>query len=189
MGSSVVGAGPDDAELVRRFRGGEGSAFAELVKRYRKPIYNVAYRLTANAQDASEVAQSVFLRVLERIEDYDPSHRFFSWIYRIAINEAIDVARRNGREEPLEETFDAEDGAAGPQEDYERRQSAARVRAALGGMSPDDRAVLTLRHYAECDYRDMALILGIEEKTVKSRLFEARRRLALRLQALGAVRP
>lgn len=189
MASPVLASGPDDAELVRRFRGGEHRAFAELVSRYRKPIYNVAYRMTASAQDASEVAQSVFLRVLERIDDYDPSRRFFSWIYRIALNEAIDVTRRKGREEPLDEDFDVAQEQPDPEEDYEGRQRLARVRAALRQLSAQDRAVLTLRHYADCDYREMAHILDIEEKTVKSRLFEARRRLAQRIEALGRVPP
>lgn len=188
MPSPVVDAGPDDTVLVAQFRRGDTQSFSLLVTRYQKPIYNAAFRVTGNAQDASEVAQAVFLKVFERIADYDPHHKFFSWIYRIAVNEAVDVLRRTSREEPLDDDSDF-DGGGDPQAGYEAREQAARVQMALRQLAVDDRVVLTLRHYCDCDYREIARILTIEEKTVKSRLFEARRRLATRVEGMGAVRP
>ena len=83
----------DDGEaLVDGCRNGDRVAFATLVTRYQRPIYNAAYRVLGNAEDASEVAQIVFLRIVERLDDYDSQYKFFSWIYRIAINEAIERA-------------------------------------------------------------------------------------------------
>ena len=178
----------DDARLLARWRGGDRDAFGELVARYQRPIYNAAYRLLGTREDASDVAQSVFLRIVERLDDYDPKYRFFSWIYRIAINESIDVLRRTRREEPLDEDsdFPAPRGDD-PQHAYEAGSVSARIQRALMAMKTDDRVVITLRHFGECDYAQIATIIGVDEKTVKSRLFEARRRLAGQLDDLRGV--
>ena len=178
----------DDSLLLRRFRGGDHDAFGTLVGRYQKPIYNAAYRLLGKREDASDVAQSVFLRIVERLDDYDPKYRFFSWIYRIAVNESIDVLRRRRREEPLDEDADfAAPRVDEPHFAYEAGAASTRLQRALMAMKTDDRVVITLRHFAECNYAQMAAIIGVDEKTVKSRLFEARRRLAGQLEDLRGV--
>ena len=80
---------PDDIALMERCRNGDRQAFETLVVRYQKPVYNAAYRMLHNTEDARDVTQTVFLKVFENLDKYDPSHRFFSWIYRIALNESI----------------------------------------------------------------------------------------------------
>lgn len=167
-----------DEFLVERCRHGDREAFAALVVRYQRPVYNAAWWVLRNAEDASDVAQNVFLKVAERLDDYDPQYRFFSWIYRIAVNESLNVLRRNGHEEPLDEEIEL----PGPDgDDPERRASdaelSARIRAAVMRMSTNDRTVLMLRHFSELGYEEIAQILDVDEKTVKSRLFEARQRL------------
>ena len=159
-------------------RNGDRAAFETLVTRYQRPLYNAAYRILANAEDASEITQIVFLRVLERLDDYDRQYKFFSWIYRIAINEAIDLLRRNRREEPLDDEIDIPDTAgSGPEQQYRDRELSERIQRALMSMKVEDRVVLTLRHFSDLSYREIAEVLGTEEKTVKSRLFEARQRM------------
>ncbi|HEY8048213.1 MAG TPA: sigma-70 family RNA polymerase sigma factor [Ramlibacter sp.] len=187
MGSRVIHSDEEDARLVQAYRRGDPQAFGQLVVRYQKPVYNAAYRLLGTAEDASDVTQSVFLRIVERLDDYDPQYRLFSWIYRIAVNESIDVLRRSGREEPLDDDPDFESPGADPQSQYESRNAAQRVQRALMAMKVEDRTVLTLRHFAECSYGEIATILELDEKTVKSRLFEARRRLAGTLEDLRGV--
>jgi RNA polymerase sigma-70 factor (ECF subfamily) len=176
-----------DLVLVERFSAGDRRAFESLVIRYQKPIYNAAYRVTGNPEDARDVAQTVFLKVAERLHEFDRQLKFFSWIYRIAVNESIDLLRRTRREEPLEE--DAEFAApesGSPESRYEAGQLSDRVRRALMTMKTDHRIVLTLRHFSELSYVEISTILAIDEKTVKSRLFEARQRLAAQL---GDMRP
>ena len=169
----------DDQALVIACIGGDRAAFAVLVTRYQRPLYNAAFRLLGNAEDANDVTQIVFVRVLERLSDYDPKYRFFSWIYRIAINESISLLRERRHEEPIDDDCDLPDPQGdGPETSLDAQQTAARVQQALNSMKPEDRVVLTLRHFSECSYREMAEILSVEEKTVKSRLFEARQRLA-----------
>ena len=168
---------PDEA-LVTRFRAGDRAAFATLVARYRGPIYNAAYRVLGRDEDAGDVAQTVFLKVAEHLADYDSRHRFFSWIYRIAMNEALNVLRRNGRDQPIEEDAEFEGPAAlGPESQASEAENARRIQKALLGMKPADRAVIALRHFSECSYEEIAQILEIDVKTVKSRLFEARTRM------------
>jgi len=162
---------------------GDRAAFAVLATRYQRPLYNAAYRVLGNVEDANDITQVVFVRVLERLDDYDPKHKFFSWIYRIAINESINVLRHNGHEQPLDGDIDLpEPGGADPESRLYEGQLSDRVQRALMSMKTDDRIVLTLRHFSECSYREMAEILKLEEKTVKSRLFEARQRLSALLK-------
>jgi len=81
----------DDPALVRRCRDGERSAFEQLVVRYQKPVYNAALRMLHDPQDAMDVAQTTFLKAFEHLADYDPSFKFYSWIYRIAVNESLNA--------------------------------------------------------------------------------------------------
>jgi RNA polymerase sigma-70 factor (ECF subfamily) len=182
----VIGDNDADQALVERFRKGDREAFTELVVRYQRPIYNAAFWILRSAEDASDVAQTVFLRIAERLDEYDGRYKFFSWIYRIAVNESLNLLRRHGREEPLDEESDY----PGPADnDPERRardaQLSARIRSALMHLSVNDRTVLTLRHFSECNYQEIAQILDLDEKTVKSRLYEARQRLREMLKDFG----
>lgn len=168
---------PDEA-LVMRCRNGENAAFTVLVARYQGPIYNAAYRVLGNADDAADIAQVVFLRIVERLDDYDSHFKFFSWIYRIALNESLNLLRRKGREEPLGEDEELPDEArADPEWQAREAELSARVQAALMKLKVKDRMVLVLRHFSECSYLEIGQVLDLDEKTVKSRLFEARQRL------------
>jgi len=167
-----------DQALVERYRRGDREAFTELMIRYQRPIYNAAFWILRSADDAHDISQVVFLKVAEHLDDFDSQHRFFSWIYRIAVNESLNLLRRNGHEEPLDEDIDLPGpDSANPEtlaRDAERSRS---IQRALLTMSPNDRTVLVLRHFSECSYQEIAQILDVDEKTVKSRLFEARHRL------------
>lgn len=170
----------DDADraLVERFRNGDREAFTDLVVRYQRPIYNAAFWVLRSVEDAQDVAQNVFLRVAERLDEYDGQYKFFSWIYRIAVNESLNLLRRQGREEALDDEIDIADvETANPESQVSHAQLSQRIRSALMGLSTNDRVVLTLRHFSECSYREIAQILDLDERTVKSRLFEARQRL------------
>jgi RNA polymerase sigma-70 factor (ECF subfamily) len=129
-------------------------------------------------ETAKDVAQIVFMRVAERLDEFDPKYRFFSWIYRIAVNESLNLIRRNGREEALDDEIDLPgDETDDPEYRASSSQATRQIESALMKMSTNDRTVLTLRHFSELSYQEIAQILDLDEKTVKSRLFEARHRL------------
>lgn len=174
-----------DKALLARYRNGEKDAFAEIVIRYQRPIYNAAFWVLRNAEDARDVAQVVFLKVVERLDEYDSQYKFFSWIYRIAVNESLNLLRRNGHEDGLDDDTDiAASDSANPEWQFGEAERSREIQRALMSMSTHDRTVLVLRHFSECSYQEIADVLDIDEKTVKSRLYEARRHLGNLLQHL-----
>ncbi len=170
----------DDQTLVVRCRNGDRAAFGALVVRYQKPVYNVALRMLRDPEDARDVTQTTFLKAFARLEDFDPRFKFFSWLYRIAINESINLGQRRPVFEALDETL--EESAPGPDQVHGHSQLAATIESTLQRLSHDQRAVIVLRHFLECSYEDMSAVLEIPIKTVKSRLFEARKQLRQKLE-------
>ena len=169
--------------LVRDCQQGDRQALSRLVKDFEKPVYNVAYRILGNVDEAADVTQTAFLRVFENIQRYNPKFRFFSWIYRIAINEAIDQLNRRKRLEPLAET----PGTDSPPDTVATSQLCNEVQVTLMELNEDHRTVIVLRYFSDCSYRQIGEILQLPEKTVKSRLFTARQQMKKQLQQHGVV--
>jgi RNA polymerase sigma-70 factor (ECF subfamily) len=172
-----------DGLLVERCRNGDRRAFEALVGRYQKPVFNAALRMLRNPEDARDVAQTVFLKVYEHLGDFDPSHKFYSWIYRIALNESINVLDRRRRLEPI--SGEEIDERLGAEDEVASEQSAQRVQRALMMIKPEYRAVIVLKHFLELSYEDIGQVLELPEKTVKSRLFTARQMLKEAIQDYG----
>jgi RNA polymerase sigma-70 factor (ECF subfamily) len=172
-----------DGILVQRCREGDSRAFATLLGRYEKPVFNAALRMLRNPEDARDVAQTVFLKAYEHLADYDPKYRFYSWIYRIALNESINVL--NGRKRLVPIAGDEVDERRGADDDLESEQVGHRVQAALMTIKPEYRAVIVLKHFLDMSYEDIGQILELPEKTVKSRLFTGRQLLKDALQTSG----
>jgi len=162
---------------------GDRHAFETLLVRYEKPIYNAAYRMLHNPEDARDVTQTVFLKVYEHLDQYDPSQRFFSWVYRITLNESINWLKKSSRQEALEhETADQGDG---PEQQAGDAQIGEGMQAALMMIKSEYRAVIILKHVLGCSYIEMSKVLDIPEKKVKSRLYTARQLLQERLKEQG----
>lgn len=172
-----------DQALIERCQRGDRRALEELLETYQRPVYNAAFRMLGNPEDASDVTQAVFLKVFEHLDRYDPEYKFFSWIYRIAINESINQFKRAKRETELDETEPS--GARGPVEEAELDADSRRVQEALMTLQEDYRMVVVLRHFSELSYREISEVLHIPEITVKSRLYTARQLLKDRLGAGG----
>lgn len=158
----------DDTELVRRTLSGERRAFGILVDRYQSPVYGLALRMIGDRDEAEDVAQATFLKAFEKLGTYDTRYKFFSWLYRIAHNEAVNAALRRGRVERLGDEVASSDG---PDDRIDIQDI---LEAALQELSMDHRSVLVLKHLEGMSYEEVAAVLGIPEKTVKSRLFSAR---------------
>ncbi len=165
----------DDADWIGRCLRGDASAFEPIVARYHRVLFSVALRMVGDYEDARDATQNAFVRAYTRLDTYDPTRRFFSWLYRIAINECLNLKRARRPSEPLGLALSAADRAPDPVEASERHD---RVQAALAGLSHEYREVVVLRYFAELSYHGISETLGVPEKTVKSRLFSARQRLA-----------
>jgi RNA polymerase sigma-70 factor (ECF subfamily) len=175
-------ADEQDRALVRRYLEGQRDAAGALVDRYQQRLFNVALRMLGNAQDAEDVTQTVFLNAFLKLRTYDPRYRFFSWIYRMTVNECLNTLKRRKRTVTLEDGLDLR--AAGVAADR-AAEAQDRVGKALMSLKPDDRAVVVLRHFVSFSYEEIAEALEIPVRTVKSRLFTARERLRLALGERG----
>ena len=174
-----VGA-EDEDELIARCLAGDSAAFEPLVARYHPPLFRVALRLLNDREEAKDVTQTAFLKAYKSLATCDRRRRFFSWIYRILLNECLNHRRDRRPTQVLDESLAADAGGSDPLEVRETRQ---RVRHALLQLPAEQRDVIVLRHFAEMRYEQIAVAVGIPEKTVKSRLFSARQRLCELLAA------
>jgi len=172
--------------LVRACLDGDQAAFGVLVTRYSGKLYNAAYRITQTREDARDATQAAFLKAYEKLPSFDFNHRFFSWIYRIVLNEAIDLAARRKRHTDLQAAPEPVGGD--PEGDYAESERSRMVQVALGGLPPEARALIVMKHLQGLSYEEIASILGIAEKTVKSRLFAARQRLRREMESRGWLR-
>jgi RNA polymerase sigma-70 factor (ECF subfamily) len=160
-----------DRALVRRYLNGERAAGDELVNRFHRSVYNVALRMLGNVQDAEDVTQTAFGNAFAALDSYDPKYRFFSWIYRMTVNESLNTLQRRKNVVSLDGKLDFPVTGA-PESDAEET-----VQRALLMLKPDDRAVVILRHFISFSYEEISDVLEVPVKTVKSRLFTARERL------------
>jgi RNA polymerase sigma-70 factor (ECF subfamily) len=163
-----------DRVLVRRYLDGDRDAAGALVDRYRQRLFNVALRMLGDVQDAEDVTQTVFLNAFDKLGTYDPEYRFFSWVYRMTVNESLNVLKRRKRNVTLEDELAIPATGASADRATEVED---RVGRALMLLKPDDRAVVVLKHFVAFSYERIAEVLEIPVKTVKSRLFTARERL------------
>jgi len=174
-----------DIALLDDCKRGDRQALDSLVRRYERPVYNVAYRMLGNPDEAADVTQTVFLKAFENLDRFNPNYKLFSWIYRIAINESINLLKKRGRTEPLADTLVA--ASSSPEEMMEAKRVGQKIQTVLMAIQEDHRAVIVLRHFSEYSYRQIGEILQIPEKTVKSRLFSARKQMKQRLEEHGVL--
>ena len=174
-----------DTMLVQACLQGDRSAFDELVDRYQRALYNAAYRITGSVDDAMDVTQSAFVAAYEKLHTFDPSRRFFSWIYRITCNRALKVVEQRRPLAALD--ADAHRTDSNPEVLYGTTESGEFLERALREVGSDQRIVIVLKHIRGFSYREISELIGVREKTVKSRLFTARRRLRTVLLEKGFV--
>ncbi|MDD8027090.1 MAG: sigma-70 family RNA polymerase sigma factor [Acidobacteriota bacterium] len=163
-----------DLEDVRRCLAGETGAFEGIIRRYQRPVLNLAYRIVRNHEDARDVVQSVFVKVYERLASYDSRFKFFSWLYRIAVNESLNLAEKRDRRIPPPSAWMS--GESNPADAAAAEELTRRIEATLAGLAPGQRALLAMSADG-LTYREMGDALGLPEPTIKSRLFAARDKL------------
>lgn len=185
-------SGDEDRALVARVQKGDDEAFRLLVVRYQRRAYAVAFGIVKNRQDALDVLQEAFIKVHRYIGSFQGSSSFYTWLYRIVVNLAIDHVRKEPKGRGLE--FDekvgrTDDEVAGdgsmlprilgsnPAKAVARKELVEVLERALAGLAPYHRAVILLREVEGLSYEEMARALKVPKGTIMSRLFHARRRL------------
>jgi RNA polymerase sigma-70 factor (ECF subfamily) len=179
----------EEARLIQRARGGDLEAMSLLIDRYQKHVYNLAYRLCGNYDDANDIAQEAFLRVFHSLGNFRGESNFSTWLYRIVTNVFLDerkkqrVRSHNSLEEymELEDSTVArqiEDPSPGPEEAITAKERSDVIGSAVLSLPETQRVMIVLYHFQERSYEEIAEIMNMPIGTVKSRLNRAR--LALR---------
>ena len=175
-----------DFELIDRFLQGDGTAFDELVRKRQREVYNLAYRMTRNAEDARDVSQEAFIQVYRNLSRFDRRSSLSTWVYRIVVNLCLNHLNRGSRS-PLRaadqqpELADPSEGSLGRLEEKERQDALAR---AIETLPPKQRASLTLRVHHHLAHREIAEIMGVTEATAKVHYFHAVKALRQKLAHL-----
>ncbi len=168
-----------DIILVRQCLRGNNGAFEAIVDKYQKPVFNAALRIINNYQDAEDVTQSSFVKAFEKLPSFKPRYKFFSWLYRIVVNESLNFVSQRKRLQELNTDLVSREKTA--EEAYDDIETSQQLQVALMDLKVEHRVVIVLKHFQDLSYTEISQILDIPEKTVKSRLFTAREQLKTRL--------
>ncbi|MCC6553888.1 MAG: sigma-70 family RNA polymerase sigma factor [Polyangiaceae bacterium] len=178
----------EDRELIERAQRGDQAAFRALVERHQRRAFAIALGLVRDENDARELVQEAFLRVYKGLGSFQGGSSFFTWLYRIVMNLAIDLMRKPGRRDlELQENQAVDEGAelplvsridgADPIDVIRRREIAGRIQAALDALPEYHRGVILMREVEGMSYEEMAQAMGVSKGTIMSRLFHARQKL------------
>lgn len=176
---------PSDTALVARVLEGDLEAFGVILARHQGRVYSIAANFAANSDDASDLAQDIFLKAYRSLRSFRGQAAFSTWLYRIAVNACVDYTRRRSHAAlvPLDDDLLlAEcDQGLGPEQAAERRQLRADLARAIGGLSTKLRAALILHDVEGLTHEEISRIVGCSVGTTKSRLFRAREEVRRRL--------
>jgi RNA polymerase sigma-70 factor (ECF subfamily) len=175
----------DDLQLVTASKGGDQDAFAQLVQRYQRRVFNLVYRMLQQYEEATETTQETFLAAWQGLPAFRGDARFATWLYRIAYNCSLKQIEQRKRDKALQVALEAEqDNTKLTDTEMDVRDRQALVREHLSHLPAKYRIVLILRHLQDMTYEEMAEILTMPIGTIKTHLFRARNLLKERLQAL-----
>jgi RNA polymerase sigma-70 factor (ECF subfamily) len=193
----------DDYRIIKLCLRGKKDAFAQLVDRYDRKVYNLAFRLTSNPEKAKDIAQEAFIKVYRSLDKYDPKYKFSSWLLKTVSNLCIDYHRsKQATTASLEVILSSgaeasilqDDASASPTEDaIEAKLSEVAVRDIIREgielLPIDYKSVVVMRHVQNFSYKEISDVLNLPMGTIKARIFRARKMLKMFLESkLAAVR-
>ena len=183
-------------EIIRSVLRGNVNDFEKLVTAYEKNVYNIALRMVGDPDDAADMTQETFIKAYRALSGFRGDSKFSSWLYRIASNVCLDFLRSRSRhpqvslstvDEDDRATFELPDMRQNPEEQLMKKLSMEAVRRGLEQLPEQQRQILVLRELGGLSYAELAQTLGLEEGTVKSRIFRARKRLCALLLRDGNI--
>ncbi len=182
----------DDVQLIDETLAGRTAAFGELVRKYQNRLFNTVFHVVGNTEDARDVVQDAFIQAFLKLDTFQGSSTFYTWLYRIAFNVAVSHCRRRRVTASVDRArevagVEPADPADNPGQSAEREERCGQVRRALAELSEEHRTVLVLREINGCCYETIAEILGVPIGTVRSRLHRARLQLREQLREVLTV--
>jgi RNA polymerase sigma-70 factor (ECF subfamily) len=192
VSSTTIASAFDEADLVAKAKAGDADAFTDLIKQYERRVFRMAKQITQNDEDAEDVLQETFLKAYSHLDGFQGNSKFYTWLVRIAVNEALMKLRkrRSDKTVPLDEPIDTgEDVVArevavwedNPEQRYSREEMADILNEAVQSLKPAYRTVFVLRDIEEMSIEETAEALGLSISAVKSRLLRARLQLREKL--------
>ena len=183
-------------EIIRSVLRGNVNDFEKLVTAYEKNVYSLALRMVGDPEDAADMTQETFIKAYRALSSFRGDSKFSSWLYRIASNVCLDFLRSRSRhpqvslstvDEDDRATFELPDMRQNPEEQLMKKLGMEAVRRGLEQLPEQQRQILVLRELGGLSYAELAQTLGLEEGTVKSRIFRARKRLCALLLCDGNI--
>ena len=185
-------SGLDESVLVAQARQNDSAAFSELVRRYEGKIFRLAQHVTQNREDAEDVLQETFMKAYEHLDQFQGNSKFYTWIVRIAVNQALMKLRRRKTDKSvsMDETIDTGEDTVvreiaawdeNPEDRYGRDELGKILDVAVQSLDPPYRSVFVLRDIDELSTEETADVLGLSVPAVKSRLLRARLQLREKL--------
>jgi RNA polymerase sigma-70 factor, ECF subfamily len=165
----------EDLLLVKECLEGKGKSYQILVEKYYKVIFRLAGKFVRDYDDAEEITQAVFVKAYENLKTYNSNYKFFSWLYRITVNESINYGKKRKNTEIISEEMRSYNES--PDELTENKELSSSIQDALMKIDMIYRIPVVLKHFLGYSYKELSEMLGIPEKTVKSRLFTGRQLL------------
>lgn len=186
-----------EKEIIEKVRGGDVNAFEELVLRYEGTVYSLALRMVSNREDAADMTQEAFIKAYNSLPSFRGDSKFSSWLYRIASNVCLDFLRSKSRRPQSSLTLGGDDDedvqleipdpAAGPEEQLIKKLSMQSLSEGLKLLPDNQRQILAMRELGGMSYAEIGAALSLEEGTVKSRIFRARKKLCAFLLESGNI--
>lgn len=165
----------EDFVIVKNCLNGNGESYRIIVEKYHKIIFRVANKFLRDFDDAEEITQIVFVKAYENLKQYNPKYKFFSWLYRITVNESINYEKRKNRVREISENARSVDDE--PDFLYDKNALSDNITNALMELDMIYRIPVVLKHFMSYSYKELSYLLDVPEKTVKSRLFTGRQLL------------
>ena len=177
----------EEAEVIKRVVEGDVNAFELLMTAYEKNVYNLAFRMCQNPEDAADMTQEAFIKAFNSLHSFRGDSKFSVWLYRIVSNVCLDFLRKQKRRPAMSLSMEDDDGetaelqipdeSSSPQKLLEQKLSREAVNRGLKELPEDQKQILILRELQGLSYDEISQALGIESGTVKSRIFRARKKL------------
>lgn len=186
-----------EKKIIEKVLGGDANAFEELVLKYEKTVYNLALRMVGDRDDASDMTQETFIKAYGSLSSFRGDSKFSVWIYRIATNVCLDFLRSKSRKQQVSLTvsddddedaqLDIPDPSSAPEQQLMQKMSMQSVEEGLKTLPDKQRQILVMRELGGMSYAEIGKALSLEEGTVKSRIFRARKRLCIFLLDSGNI--